>query len=87
MLYFIDISILSTPHAHLRDIYSQHTYICHDIYHDHIHIFHDTYKCNLLTESTNNTSIHIVVFKKLQTYTLWISILWVYIAHEEIISQ
>ena len=101
VLYCIDISILSTLNAVLnRYVYCEHSscllerytfsaylYMSWCIYHDYIDIFHDTCKCNLLIESTNNTSIHIVVFKTLQTYTLWISILWVYIAHEEIISQ
>ena len=100
-LHCIDISILSTHNAVLytyiysehssclleRYIFSAYLHMSWCIYHDHIDIFHDTYKCNLLIESTNNTSKYIVVFKKLQTYTLWISILWVYMAHEEIISQ
>ena len=100
-LYCIDISILNTHNAVLnryvyceysscsleRYIFSAYLYMSWHIYHDHIDVFHDTYKCNLLIESTNNTSKYIIVFKKLQTSMLWISILWMYIAHEEIISQ
>ena len=100
-LYCIDISILNIHNAvlnryvycvhssHLREtyIFSAYVYMSWCIYHHHIDVFHDTYKCNLLIESINNTSKYIIVFKKLQTYTLWISILWMYIAHEEITSQ